>query len=69
MWLGRQARVELRTGDLLWAYGIFYSIGRFFIEEIRVDSATINGLKAPEVFALATIAACWIAIIIPPPAR
>ena len=64
MWLGRQARVELRTGDLLWAYGIFYSIGRFFIEEIRVDSATINGLKAPEIFALVTIAAGWIAIII-----
>jgi hypothetical protein len=54
----------LRTGDLLWAYGIFYSIGRFFIEEIRVDSATINGLKAPEIFALATIAVCWAALII-----
>jgi phosphatidylglycerol---prolipoprotein diacylglyceryl transferase len=64
MWLGRQARIELRTGDLLWTYGIFYSIGRFFIEEIRVDSATINGLKAPEVFALATIAVCWVALIV-----
>ena len=59
MWLGRQRRFELRTGDLLWVYGIFYSIGRFFIEEVRVDSATIAGLKAPEVIALATIVLCW----------
>ncbi|HMA36239.1 MAG TPA: prolipoprotein diacylglyceryl transferase [Chloroflexia bacterium] len=63
MWLGRQWRVELRTGDLLWVYGIFYSIGRFFIEEIRVDSATVNGLKAPELFALLTIVVCWAGLI------
>lgn len=63
MWLGRQRRMELRTGDLFWIYGIFYSIGRFFIEEIRLDSAMIGGIKAPEIFALITIVVCWGALI------
>jgi hypothetical protein len=63
MWLGRQVRMELRTGDLFWVYGIFYSIGRFFIEEIRVDSALIGGIKAPEIFALGTIVVCWAGLI------
>ncbi len=63
VWLGRQRRAELRTGDLLWVYAIFYSIGRFFIEGIRLDSATLNGVKAPEIFALLTIVIAWGALI------
>ncbi|HUS16644.1 MAG TPA: prolipoprotein diacylglyceryl transferase [Chloroflexia bacterium] len=63
MWLGRQSRVELRTGDLFWVYGIVYSVGRFFIEDIRLDSATVNGLRAPQVFAILTIVVCWAALI------
>lgn len=63
MWLGRQSRIPLRTGDLFWTYGIVYSIGRFFVEEIRVDSAMVNGLKAPQVIALLTIVICWVGLI------
>src|SRR5690349_13373288 len=63
MWLGRQRRFELRTGDLLWVYGIFYSVGRFFIEEVRVDSAIVFGLKFPEVIALLTIIICFAGLI------
>ena len=63
MWLGRQSRMELRTGDLFWVYGIFYSLGRFFLEDVRLDSALVNGLKAPQVFAFITIIICWGALI------
>jgi phosphatidylglycerol:prolipoprotein diacylglycerol transferase len=63
MWLGRQRRMELRTGDLFWVYGIFYSIGRFFLEDVRLDSVIINNFKPPQAFALITIAICWIGLI------
>lgn len=55
MWLGRQKRFKLLEGDLLWVYLIFYSVGRYAIEEIRVDSAMVSGFKTPQLFAIATI--------------
>jgi len=63
MWLGRQRRIRLLEGDLLWFYLIFYSIGRFMIEEIRVDSATVSGLKVPQVVAVLTILIAWVMLI------
>ncbi len=59
VWLGRQRRFRLLEGDLLWIYLIFYSVGRIAIEEIRVDSALVGGLRAPQVVALFTIAFAW----------
>lgn len=55
MWLGRQKRIKLLQGDLMWVYLIFYSVGRYAIEEIRVDSAMLSGFKTPQLVALATI--------------
>jgi phosphatidylglycerol:prolipoprotein diacylglycerol transferase len=62
-WLGRQKKLRLREGDLLWVYLIVYSIGRFIIEQIRVDSATVGGLKTPALIALLTIIVAWAALI------
>ena len=59
MWLGRQRRFRLLEGDLLWVYLMFYSVGRIAIEEIRVDSALVGGLRAPQVVALITVAFAW----------
>ena len=59
MWLGRQKRFRLLEGDLLWIYLIFYSVGRIAIEQIRVDSALVSGLRVPQVVALLTIAFAW----------
>ena len=63
MWLGRQKRFRLLEGDLLWIYLIFYSVGRIAIEQIRVDSALVGGLRAPQVVALLTIAFAWTMLI------
>ena len=63
-WLGRQKKLRLREGDLLWVYLIVYSIGRFIIEQIRVDSATVGDLKTPALVALLTIVVAWAALII-----
>jgi phosphatidylglycerol:prolipoprotein diacylglycerol transferase len=63
MWLGRQKRIRLREGDLLWVYLIVYSIGRFVIEQIRIDSATVGGLKTPAIVAILTIVIAWTMLI------
>ena len=63
MWLGRQKRFRLREGDLLWTYLIVYSIGRFLVEQIRVDSATVGDLKTPAIVAILTIAIAGAALI------
>lgn len=55
LWLGRQRRIRLREGDIFWIYLIFYSVGRYAIEELRVDSAMLSGFKAPQLFSIAAI--------------
>ncbi|OGE76349.1 MAG: prolipoprotein diacylglyceryl transferase [Candidatus Doudnabacteria bacterium RIFCSPHIGHO2_02_FULL_48_21] len=40
------------TGQLLGYYLVFYSIGRFLIESLRLDSFIINGARADQVIAL-----------------
>lgn len=59
MWLGRQKRFKLLEGDLIWVYLVVYSVGRFFIEAIRVDSAKVAGIAAPQAVALLTIIVAW----------
>ena len=55
MWLGRQKRFKLLEGDLLWVYLVVYSVGSFFIEAIRVDSALVSGIALPQIIAVLSI--------------
>lgn len=64
MWLGRQRRFRLKEGDVFWVYLIFYSIGRYLIEELRVDSATVVGLKTPQVVSIVLIVLAWVMLIV-----
>jgi phosphatidylglycerol:prolipoprotein diacylglycerol transferase len=64
MWLGRQKRFRLREGDIFWVYLIFYSVGRYLIEELRVDSAMVAGLKTPQVVSIALILLALVMIVI-----
>ncbi len=57
-WLNKpaqQQRFGLCDGDVFWIYAIIYSIGRFIIEAIRVDSAMAGDIKVPQLFAVITI--------------
>ncbi len=63
LWLARRPRLGLRTGDLLWTYGIVYSVGRFFLEDVRLDSAIVAGVKAPQFVAGLTIVLCFAIMI------
>ena len=64
MWLGRQKRLKLVEGDLLWIYLTVYSVGRFAIEAIRVDSAKVSGIALPQLIAIVTIVLAWIMFIL-----
>ena len=49
-----------RDGEVILSYGIFYSIGRFFIEGLRTDSLMLGPLRVAQVVSLATILICLI---------
>jgi phosphatidylglycerol:prolipoprotein diacylglycerol transferase len=64
MWLGRQKRFRLREGDVFWVYLIFYSVGRYLIEELRVDSAMVSGFKTPQIISIVLIVVALAMLII-----
>jgi phosphatidylglycerol:prolipoprotein diacylglycerol transferase len=59
-------RRRLLAGDIVLLYGIFYSLGRFWIEGLRTDSLCTNGvggactgaLRTAQVVSLVAILAC-----------
>ncbi|HEX9503551.1 MAG TPA: prolipoprotein diacylglyceryl transferase [Patescibacteria group bacterium] len=54
---------KVKTGNLGLAYLVIYSLGRFFIESIRLDSFFISGFRVDQVVAfLIIIAAGYIAL-------
>ncbi len=44
MLIERRLRDRLRTGDMALLYAIWYGLGRFWIEGLRVDSLCTNGI-------------------------
>lgn len=44
IWLERRFRGKLRRGDSFLIYGVLYSIGRFWIEALRVDKLCTGGI-------------------------
>ncbi|GAC1540610.1 MAG: prolipoprotein diacylglyceryl transferase [Herpetosiphon sp.] len=79
----RRFRRHLRQGDMLLWYGILYSIGRFWVEGLRVDSLCTGGLggecvggqlRTAQVVSVATVAVCGVILLlrhrraaVPPP--
>jgi len=44
VFIERRFRGRLRNGDSLLIYGVLYSIGRFWIEDLRVDKLCTGGV-------------------------
>jgi phosphatidylglycerol---prolipoprotein diacylglyceryl transferase len=44
LWLERRWPHRLRRGDTFLLYGILYSVGRFWIEDLRVDKLCTGGI-------------------------
>jgi len=46
LWLGRRHADRLKNGDLFLIYLLFYSVGRFFLEFLRLDASQVGGINA-----------------------
>ncbi|UOE93760.1 prolipoprotein diacylglyceryl transferase [Alkalihalobacillus sp. LMS39] len=42
-------RVNLKQGEIFFSYLIWYSVGRFIIEEMRLDNLLVFGLKTAQI--------------------
>lgn len=55
-------KVNLRRGELFLSYGIWYSVGRFFIESLRTDSLMLTEhLRMAQVISVGIIVLCVLA--------
>ena len=51
-WIAKKAIKWFRSGDLFVCYLIFYALGRFLLEFIRLESSELAGLNANQVLML-----------------
>ena len=49
LFLGRIYETKLKPGDLFWIYLVVYSVGRFFLEFIRLDPSLVGGINANQI--------------------
>jgi phosphatidylglycerol:prolipoprotein diacylglycerol transferase len=52
LWMARRFEKWLKPGDLFFVYMIMYSIGRFCLEFLRLDSAQVGGINFNQTFVL-----------------
>lgn len=55
IWLSRRLKGWLRRGDLFLIYLVFYGVGRFFLEFLRLDPSPVVGINVNQTL-MATIA-------------
>lgn len=55
---------RMRTGDAVWLYFIFYSLGRFWVEMLRPDAWMAGSLATAQWIALALIVVCSIILFL-----
>jgi phosphatidylglycerol:prolipoprotein diacylglycerol transferase len=63
LWFALRRRLERRPGGLFFAYLMLYSVGRFFVEGLRLDSLMAGGLRAAQVVSLLLVAAGAIGLV------
>jgi len=49
LWFGLRKRLQERPGALVLCYLALYSVGRFFVEGLRIDSLMLGSLRAAQV--------------------
>jgi phosphatidylglycerol:prolipoprotein diacylglycerol transferase len=61
--VGRRFADKLKPGDIFYGYMLLYSIGRFAMEFLRLDSAMVGGINFNQTF-VAVIAVIAIGLIV-----
>jgi len=64
LWGLLRKRLEARPGALTLCYVGLYSLGRFFVEGLRIDSLMMGGLRAAQVVSLAGMAAALVGLLL-----
>lgn len=64
LWAGKRFKKWLRTGDLFFIYAIFYAVGRYFLEFLRLDPSPVAGLNANQTLMMAVAILALAAIIV-----
>jgi phosphatidylglycerol:prolipoprotein diacylglycerol transferase len=63
MWITRQYQDRLKKGDLFLVYLIFYPVGRFFLDFLRLDASKVFSININQTLA-AVVAVCAAAALI-----
>jgi phosphatidylglycerol:prolipoprotein diacylglycerol transferase len=63
LWVGRRYKETLKNGDVFLIYLIFYPIGRFFLDFLRLDAALVGGININQTI-MAVVALCASAALI-----
>ena len=63
LWVSRKFENRLKNGDILLVYLIVYPLGRFLLEFLRLDAATIGSINANQTI-MAVVAVCSLAFLI-----
>jgi phosphatidylglycerol---prolipoprotein diacylglyceryl transferase len=64
IWIGRRFRSWLKTGDLFFIYMIFYGVGRFCLEFLRLDPSPVAGINANQTLMAVVATGSAIALIL-----
>lgn len=71
LWIGRRFANRLKNGDIFLMYIMFYGVGRFLVEFLRLDSSQVGGINFNQtvMIVLAILAAVILAVRHLPGAR
>lgn len=50
LWAARRFEKWLKPGDIFFGYMLFYAIGRFFLEFLRLDASQVGGINFNQTF-------------------
>ena len=64
LWFGLRRRLAPRPGALFLCYLGLYSVGRFFIEGLRLDSLMAGGLRAAQVVSLVLVVVSAVGLLV-----
>jgi len=64
LWLGRRFADKLKTWDIFFVYLVFYGVGRFLLEFLRLDPAPLSSINANQTFMAITVVGGVIGLLI-----
>jgi len=64
LWFGLRKRLQGRPGALTLCYLGLYSIGRFFVEGLRIDSLMLGSFRAAQVVSLLLVVASGLGLVL-----